>query len=112
MSYLFTCTAMLVALALIGVGGLVIRKAHPTSGYLFMGAGAFLFLMRCCTGFVSSERLLEAGLDYDQLGLVVFARMLLHGTELILVAILLAIALVMLAKKVPADVEDAPGGDA
>ena len=103
MSTLFTCTAMLLGLAFIGVGAAVLRKANPMSGYLFIGAGAIMFLMRCCLGFSSFENLIEAGVDYDMLQLVMLIKTLFRSGEMILVAILLAVALVGLAKKVPAN---------
>lgn len=100
MSALFTCTALLVAIALIAVGATAVRKANPTSGYLFIAAGAVMFLMRCCLGFSSMESMLRAGVDYELVQMVMVVKTLLGAGEVMLIAILLASALATLAKKV------------
>lgn len=100
-SYLFMCTSMLIGLGLVAVGALVVRKANPTSGYLFIGAGGIMFLTRCCFGLSSFENLHDAGMDFDVVRLILMMKSVLGSGELVLVAVLLAVAFVGLAKKVP-----------
>ena len=96
------CFTVLLGFALIGVGAVVLRKANPTSGYLYIAAGAVMVLFNCCTFMVMPSRLIGAGLDYDMISLVMMALTLARGAQSILVSILIAVALVGVAKKVPA----------
>ena len=101
LSVLFTCTGMLIGLGFVGVGAAVVRKANPMSGYLFIGAGALMILLDCCTFGASPDRLHGFGVDADMLSVAILLRVLAQASEVILVAILLAVAFVGLAKKVP-----------
>lgn len=102
-------STLIVAVALIAVGGVFVRKANATSGYLFVAAGAFTLLTRCCCGGPSAERLISMGLDFDLLHVVTLVRGLAFGAESLVVAGLLAAALTMLAKGIPQSPDDNPG---
>ena len=101
LTLLFTCTGMLIGLGFVGVGAAVVRRANPMSGYLFIAAGALMILLDCCTFGLSPERLIGFGIDHDMLPVAIVLRVLAQASEVIVVAILLAVAFVGLAKKVP-----------
>ncbi|MBW2461049.1 MAG: hypothetical protein JRH11_05350 [Deltaproteobacteria bacterium] len=104
MGILVGCIGFLLAVALIGVGAAVIRPANAKAGYLFIAAGAIELLTRCCTSGLSPDNLLQTGqVDYDVIGpMIMFTRV--AGTfEALVIGILLAVALVLLARDATAD---------
>ena len=84
------------ALALIGVGGTVVRKAHAASGYLFIAAGALKLFTTCCfAGFGTFEVFSE----FRSLGVILRLRQFAGVGSTILIGVLLAVAFVGLANK-------------
>ena len=100
MSYVTLCVSVLAGGALIGVGAAVVRKAHPTSGYLFIGAGALILLTHCCCMGAGSDALRENVADPEALSLLTMVSIVGGAAQVVIVAILVAVALVMLAKRV------------
>jgi hypothetical protein len=99
MAWMATCIGLLVALAFIGAGATVVRKARPTSGYLLIGAGVLELLMRCCRFATDPQRLLERGLvDYEVVRPMYLGVRVLGAVEWLLVGVLVAVALVGLAR--------------
>ena len=98
MIWVSSCFSFLLAIALIGVGAAFIRKARPTSGYLFVAAGALELLMRCCRFGADPERLLGSSLDYDMVNFAILSVRLGGVFEWFLVGILITVALVGLAR--------------
>lgn len=99
MAWMATCIGLLVAIAFIGVGATVVRKAHPTSGYLFIGAGLLELLMRCCNFGTNPRRLLENDIvDYDVVRPLIMGMRVLNMVEWLIVGVMLAMAFVGLAR--------------
>jgi len=82
------------------LGAIYVRKAHATSGYLFMGAGAVVMLFRCCFGPLTYETLLDGGMDFDVVNIVMLMRSLVGAAHVVIVGALFAASFVMLAKQV------------
>ena len=101
MSYAVLCIDLLLALAFIGLGATVLRKAKPSAGYLFIGVGVLELLFSCCTGATSGDRLAEGGVDVDLISLVLAGLEVASAFNALLVTILFAVALVQLAKAAP-----------
>lgn len=98
MAIMGSCIGLLVALALIGVGATVVRKARPTSGYLFIAAGALELLMRCCRFGATPERMMDMFADGDVARWTMIGMGLLSILDWMIVGVLLAVALVGLAR--------------
>lgn len=98
MAYLGTCIGLIAALALIGVGATVVRKARPTSGYLFIAAGVLELLMGCCRFGSSPERMMEMVADPDVVHFTLLGVSALAILEWLIVGVLIAVALVGLAR--------------
>lgn len=93
--FLYAAIWMLVGLGLVGVGVTVVRKAHPSAGYVLAGAGAVVLLGTCCGSGVSF-----ANDSYDStLNLVTSV---VGWGRLLLVATLAAASIAMLANKLKA----------
>ena len=101
MSIVYGCVAFLIGIAFIVVGAVVVRKAHPTSGYLFIAAGAVTILYRCCFGGATPEALINADIDFELIQMIMLLKTLMGAGQLLLVGVLLAAGLVTLAKQVP-----------
>ena len=100
MDIMGSCIGLLLALALIGVGASVVRKARPTSGYLFIAAGALELLIRCCRFATDPQRLYEHDLlrAYDEMRVMIIGVQLIAALEWLIVGVLLAVALAGLAR--------------
>ncbi|HJL15706.1 MAG TPA: hypothetical protein RMH99_08625 [Sandaracinaceae bacterium LLY-WYZ-13_1] len=108
MPWMATCIGLLVAIALIGVGASVVRAARPTSGYLLVAAGVLELLMRCCRFGVHPERLGDVLDDPDVVEPLLYVTTVLGAVEWLLVGVLVAVALVGLARDLKATAGEGP----
>ena len=102
MMWAYSCFGVLVSLAFIGVGATVVRAARPTSGYLFIAAGALELLAQCCSTATAFPMLRETDMDYDTVRLVMMGSGVLGALETIVFGVLVALALAGLAKELRA----------
>jgi len=94
----FTVFGIVVAIGIIVVGAVFVRRAKGSSGYLMIAAGAIELLTQCCLGFVSSDLLHEMDMASDETGMVFGWSMIAGVLARLTIGILLAISLVGLAR--------------